>query len=279
MRDLNIHYIDKIIRDAGFGGSAPTIISANDKEYVLKTQEDSMQPKSLGIFNELLAYQLLSVLEYKIAPQEVVFLIIDDDFIEMAKIAYDERIIKKESYDNILESKGINIGIEYLHNTMEPLDGKITNKSFIKDIAHIDNYIMNCDRQKDNINILQDKNDLRKYYAIDFGNALADGITGELYEKIENEDTDIFSDGKFSRCNATLSKRYILKDDVQTLIKKGRIVKDDFSTIRNTLDTIINEFPSQWEPTKYKDVIIEIIARRIKSRKIFNLIEDCSCAY
>ncbi len=277
MRTLNIYHIDKIIRDAGFGGSVPIIVSANNKEYVLKTKEDGMQPNALGLFNELLAYQILSILGYKICPQQVDYLFIDENFIEMAEVAFNEGYIKEESYENIKNSEGINLGIEYLHNTMEPLDGKILNNSFIKDIAHIDNYIMNCDRSPRNINILQDKINLKRYYAIDFGNAMGDGIDGILYNKIINGDTDIFSEAKFSRCNATLSGRYILKDDVKRLIKKGRIIKDDFSTIRNILDTIISNFPPDWEPIRYKDVIIEIIARRMKSKHIFNQIEKCGC--
>jgi hypothetical protein len=277
MRNLNIFHIDKIVRDAGFGGSVPIIVSANNKEYVLKTKEDGMQPNSLGLFNELLAYQILSFLKYKISPQQVDYLYIDNNFIEMAEVAFKEGYIKEESYENIKNSTGINLGIEYLHNTMEPLDGKILNDSFIKDIAHIDNYIMNCDRSLGNINILQDKINLNRYYAIDFGNAMGDGIDGILYNKIVNEDTDIFSEAKFSRCNATLSGRYILKNDVKRLIKRGRIIKDDFSTIRNILDSIINNFPPDWEPVKYKNVIIEIISSRMKSKSIFNPTEKCGC--
>ncbi len=138
---------------------------------------------------------------------------------------------------------------------------------------------MNCDRSEDNINILQDKNNTRRYYAIDFGNALADGIDGELYNKIINDDTGIFLEGKYSRCNVTLSGRYVLKNDVQSLIKKGRIIKHDLNTIRNTLHEIMDEFPNDWEPLKYRDVIADIIACRLKSREIFNLSEDCKCLY
>ncbi len=105
MRYLNIFYIDKIIRDAGFGSSAPIIVSANNKEYVLKTKEDGMQHNSLGLFNELLAYQILSVLNYKICPQQVDYLYIDENFIEMAEIAFNEGYIKEESYENIKNSE------------------------------------------------------------------------------------------------------------------------------------------------------------------------------
>lgn len=277
MFDMKLLRIQKIVKCAGFGASAPIIIQANDKEYVLKTQEDGMQPKSVGIFNELLAYQLIDYLKYNIAPQEVIFLYIDEDFIEMAQIAYDEGVIKEESYDNISESLGVNIGIEYLHTAMEALN-TIENKTFLKDIIHIDNYIMNCDRTEKNPNILQDKNNLNRYYAIDFGNALSDGL---FYEKLLEDNIDIFSMGKFSECNITLSKRYILQSATKELLQKGRINKDDIIVIRSVLLAIINEFPTDWEAVKHKDVIIDMIATRLKSREIFNTEKNskCECIY
>jgi len=278
MFDMKLFSIQKIVKDAGFGASVPIIIQADNKEYLLKTKEDGMQPYSLGIFNELLAYQLIDYLDYNIAPQEVVFLYIDDNFVEMAEVAYREGIIKKESYVNIAESLGVNIGIEYLHTAMEPLDGKIDNNKFIEEIVHIDNYIMNCDRTAKNINILQDKNDLRRYYAIDFGNALSDGI---LYEKILEHSMDIFSIGIFSECNVTLSNRYVLKEETKKLVKKGRINKDDISTIRQVLSDIIDMFPSEWEPIEHKNDIIDVLSTRLKSRKIFNTDASakCECLY
>ncbi|CAA6812350.1 MAG: Unknown protein [uncultured Sulfurovum sp.] len=278
MFKMKLFPIQKIVKDAGFGASVPIIIQANNTEYLLKTKEDGMQPYSLGIFNELLAYQLIDYLDYDITPQEVVFLYIDNNFLEMAEVAYKEGIIKEESYQNIVESLGVNIGIEYLHNAMEPLDGKINNNKFIQDIVHIDNYMMNCDRTEKNINILQDKKDLRRYYAIDFGNALSDGI---LYEKILENSIDIFSTGTFSECNVTLSNRYILKEETKKLVKKGRINKDNISTIRQVLSDIIDTFPPEWKPIEYKDAILDVVSTRLKSRKIFNREKNsqCECLY
>ncbi|MEA3499113.1 MAG: hypothetical protein U9R16_08650 [Campylobacterota bacterium] len=278
MRDVKLYYIDRIIGDAGFGASAPIIVYANKKKYILKTKKDNMQDDSFGIFNELLAYQLISYLKYKISPQEVAYLYIDDKFIEDARIAYMGKNIKKESYDNIVQSKGVNLGIEFLENTMQP-SGEIQNKSFIKDIAHIDNYIMNCDRSANNINILQDTTKYKKYYAIDFGNALADGINGELYQNIKDNTLDELLIGQATNCNVTLSGNYSLKNDVQKIIKQNRRIKDDYITIRNILKLIIEEFPTEWEPVKYKNDIIDILARRMKNKNIFNLSEKCSCIY
>jgi len=278
MFEMKLFPIQKIVKDAGFGASVPIIVQANNKEYLLKTKEDGMQPHSLGIFNELLAYQLIDYLNYKIAPQEVVFLYIDNNFVEMADVAYKEGIIQEESYSNISKSLGVNLGIEYLHYAMEPLDGVINNSSFIKDIVHIDNYIMNCDRTQNNINILQDKRDLRRYYAIDFGNALSDGI---LYEKIVDNEMDIFTRGKFCECNVTLSNRYILKDKTAEFIKKGRINKGNISEVHKILSDIIDIFPPEWEAIKYKDEIIDIISMRLIGRKIFNQKDSskCECLY
>jgi len=278
MRDIKPYYIQSIVKDAGFGGTCPIIVKANDKEYVLKTREDGTNPKDLGVFNELLAYQLLEYLGTTIAPQEVVYLFIDDDFIEMAQIACQEGLIKEESFEYIQASLGFNIGIEYLHNAMEPLNEEITNDSFIKDVAHIDNYIMNCDRSQGNINILQDKLDQRKYYAIDFGNALADGV---CYENIQNGNTDIFTTGAYSTCNATQSGRYILRNDTERLIKRGRNIKDNMVTIRQILADIIDGFPPDWEPLLHKNDIIDVISSRLKSRKIFEVssTSKCNCLY
>lgn len=278
MLDVKPYYIQNIVKDAGFGATCPIIVKANDKEYVLKTREDGTNPKDLGIFNEALAYQLLNYLKINIAPQEIVYLYIDDDFMNMAEIACDENIIQAESLEYIRESEGFNLGIEYLHFAQEPRNEKINNDTFIKDIAHIDNYVMNCDRTYKNTNILQDTKNLKKYYAIDFGNALADA---ECYKKIQNGEADIFINGGYSHCNATLSKRYILRNDTQRLIKRGRKIKEDIVTIRQILADIIDSFPPEWEPILHKNDIIDVIATRLKSRKIFEVTDTskCDCLY
>ena len=279
MLNIKLYPIQSIVKDAGFGATCPIIVKANDKEYVLKTREDGTNPKDLGIFNELLSYQLIEYFHFNISPQEIAYLFIDDDFIEMAEIAYDGGVIQHDSLDYIRESKGINLGIEYLHHAMEPLEGKINNDSFIKKLVHIDNYVMNCDRvSPENFNILQDKADQRKYYAIDFGNALVDGA---LYDAIVSGDMDLLSEGVFDNCNVTLSNRYALKDDAGRLVKIGRRNKEDISTIRNTLNTIVNEFPPDWEPLAYKNAILNIIATRMKSKDIFktNIGNKCNCIY
>jgi hypothetical protein len=278
MRNVQLLTIDSIVKDAGFGGTCPIIVNAGNKQYVLKTKEDGTQPKSLGLFNELLAYQLISILDYGIAPQEVVYLYIDDDFIEAAEVAAAEGIIKQESLEYISESKGVNLGIEYLEHAMEPLGETIKNDSFLKDIIHIDNYVMNCDRSQGNINILQDKADERRYYAIDFGNALADGL---MYERIVQDGENLLTEGVYGQCNATLSGRYILKGDAQRLIKKGRRLQAEYSNIRDILDQIVDEFPPDWEPLVYRVAILDIIAVRLKSKGIFKTdsTAKCNCLY
>lgn len=280
MRDVKFYRIEKIVKDAGYGGSCPIIVQADGVEYILKTKEDGMQPKSLGILNEMLAYQLLSVLGYTIAPQEIVYLWIDDDFIEAAEIACREGVIKAESLDYIRESTGVNIGIEYLHYAMDPL-GRVSNQKFIRDIVHIDNYIMNCDRVAENPNILQDKKDKRKFYAIDFGNALADG---KAYSKIVDGDLeDTLQLGKVVNCNATLSGRYIFRNPVKPIVKRGRNIKDDSVKIRQIIDMIFDTFPpeAEWEPMQYRDQIADIVVQRLKNRAIFETEAHakCDCLY
>lgn len=276
LRDVKIYRIDKIVKDAGFGGSCPIIVQANGVEYVLKTKEDGMQPKSLGILNEMLAYQLLSVLGYTIAPQEIVYLWVDDNFIEAAEIACREGVIKAESLDYIRESKGVNIGIEYLHYAMDPLN-KIDNQKFIKDVLHIDNYILNCDRTTDNPNILQDRRHKRKFYAIDFGNALADGFA---YSKIIASDSkNPLEFGNALNCNVTLSGRYLFRNTVKPLIKRGRNIKGDIVKIRQIIETIFDTFPTEteWEPMQYRKEIADIVAHRLKNKSIFNTGRSSKC--
>ncbi len=96
MFDVKPYHIQSIVKDAGFGGTCPIIVRANDKEYVLKTREDGTNPKDLGVFNELLSYQLIDHFAMNIAPQEIVYLFIDENFIEMAEIAYEGGVIKSQ---------------------------------------------------------------------------------------------------------------------------------------------------------------------------------------
>jgi len=272
VRELNLLRIVSIIKPAGFGGSKPIIVTASDdKTYVLKTREDGTNPKDLGIFNELLGYQLHDFLDFNISPQNVCFFFIDDDFIEMAKNALDEGIIEQESYSYIEESKGINIGIEYIENAMEIINYTDLSNVFKKDTMRLDNYIMNYDRVKDsNPNILQDKHDKRKFYAIDYGNALADGI---LFEKIKECDLDMFEAGKYSSCNALLSsKRYMFRNE--TGLMNYKQLKENLGTIKDFLNGIIDEMPPQWEVLEYKEQLVEVIALRLLEKKIFSTNED-----
>lgn len=280
MRKLNLLRIASIVKPAGFGGSKPIIVTASDeKTYVLKTREDGTNPKDLGIFNELLGYQLHDFLDLNISPQKVCYFFIDDEFIEMAKNALKEGIIEEESYSYIKDSDGINLGIEYIENAMEIIDYDTLSSIFKKSTMQLDNYIMNYDRVKDsNPNILQDKLDKRKFYAIDYGNALADGI---LYERIKESDLDIFEAGKYSSCNALLSsKRYMFRKETGLMSYKQ--LKEDFDSITNFLNDIIDEMPSQWEVLEYKEQLVEVIALRLLEKKIFstnkNLVE-CESLY
>lgn len=272
MRELKLLRIVSIIKPAGFGGSKPIIVTANDdKTYVLKTREDGTNPKDLGIFNELLGYQLHDFLDFNISPQSICYFFINDDFIEMADNALKQGIIEEESYLYIKDSKGVNIGIEYIENAMEIIDYESLSNVFKKTTMQLDNYIMNYDRVKDsNPNILQDKYDKRKFYAIDYGNALADGF---LYRKIQETELDMFDAGKYSSCNALLSsKRYMFRNETSLMSYKQ--LKGDLATITDFLNDIINKMPPEWEILVYRKQLIEVIALRLLEKKIFATNED-----
>ncbi len=278
MRNLKLLRIVSIIKDAGFGGTKPIIVKANDKRtYILKTREDGTNPKDLGIFNEVWAYQIHDYLELKISPQNICYLFIDDLFIEAAKSAVEEGLIEEESYEYISQSKGINIGIEFIEDAMEITDGTI-NKQFIRETMRLDNYMVNYDRvEGSNPNILQDKKNKKKFYAIDYGNALADAI---LYDKVSNGTYDITHLGLYSSCNALMSSnRYMFR--THTDLMNYKHISQDLVAIKTFLNTITDNMPPEWEPIRYKDELIEIISIRVKDKRIFNTssYRKCECMY
>lgn len=274
MREIRPLKIISIIKPAGFGGTKPIIVRAEDEKlYVLKTREDGTNSKDLGVFNETLAYLLHDEMGFCISPQNVCYLYIDDDVVDMVFDAYTQSIIEKESYEYIKDSKGFNVGVEYIEDAMEIKSEKM-NKTFVRDTIRLDNYILNCDRVEGaNSNILQDKKDRRKYYAIDYGNALADAI---LYEKIVNGE-DI---SEQILCNLPKSSgRYIFKNsDEQMNYKLTAQSIDEFTQV---LLNLIDTMPPDWEPLNYKEMIANAIAKRIKSRKIFDTTDfiKCECLY
>lgn len=274
MREIRPLKIISIIKPAGFGGTKPIIVRAEDEKlYVLKTREDGTNPKDLGVFNETLAYLLHDEMEFAISPQSVCYLYIDDDVVDMVFDAYTQNIIEKESYEYIKDSKGFNVGVEYIEDAMEIKSEKM-NKTFVRDTIRLDNYILNCDRVEGaNSNILQDKKDRRKYYAIDYGNALADAI---LYEKIVSGE-DI---SEHLLCNLPKSSgRYIFKNSDELMnYKKTPQSIDEFTQV---LLDLIATMPPDWEPINYKEMIANAIAKRIKSKKIFDKADfiKCECLY
>ena len=274
MREIRPLKIISIIKPAGFGGTKPIIVRAEDEKlYVLKTREDGTNPKDLGVFNETLAYLLHDEMEFAISPQSVCYLYIDDDVVDMVFDAYTQSIIEKESYEYIKDSKGFNVGVEYIEDAMEIKSEKM-NKTFVRDTIRLDNYILNCDRVEGaNSNILQDKKDRRKYYAIDYGNALADAI---LYEKIVSGE-DI---SEQILCNVPKSSgRYIFKNSDELMnYKKTTQSIDEFTQV---LLDLIDMMPPDWEPLNYKEIIANAIAKRIKSKKIFDKADfiKCECLY
>ena len=282
MRTIQLLRINSIIESTKFGASSPTIVKAADnKTYILKTrfedmEHDDVDHMDLGIFNEVLAYQIHDYLGYKISQQEVCYLIIDQDFINSAKQAYNVGVIKKESYEYIEQSLGVNIGIEYIEDAMEPLGITLTN-SFKKQVMQMDNYIMNCDRvEGDNPNILHHKKS-NKFYAIDYGNALADRI---LYEQIVKGNFNELIANQFGTCNALLSSgRYMFRNEKKLLSYKDH--KKELGIIKDFLNTIINKMPPQWKPVEYQNDIVDVLSKRILEKRIFNSknLKKCSCSY
>jgi hypothetical protein len=235
----------------------PIIIKADDNNiYVLKTRFDGIlaDKKDYGIFIETLTYKLLQSFNFKNIP-EIVYLIIDDIFLEDAESKFinskNEREL--EALSNIKNSKGLNLGIKWIHNSEK------YNKKLLKDLLqksiNYDGYIMNSDRNVSNPNMLFSQSE-KKIYLIDFAGAFEMLMA---FDDIKNESFDIskFFD-KF-----TFDNDYLFFQETKSILSlKNRVSKEDILKL-------IDELPKDWQPHQFKDRIAEIISERVGNKRIF----------
>ena len=111
--------------------------------------------KDLSIFSELLAHTLDKHFEFNLAPQKLVLLYVDSTTERIVEDAIKQEIIKEdiEVLANVKNSCGFNLGIEYIKDVDRLETNEITN-TFVKNIIHLDNYVLNNDREENNPNIL-----------------------------------------------------------------------------------------------------------------------------
>lgn len=258
---MNELYINEIKDVTSYGNSCPIIIKAEDNNtYVLKTRRDGtlLNRDDYGIFMEVLTYKLLQKFDFKNIPQ-IVYLIIDDDFIEDAKYKFENSLNEREqvALENIKNSKGLNLGVKWINNS-EKYMGEVLGKDFKKETINYDGYIMNSDKEIDNPNILYCKDD-RKNYLIDFGGAFEMLMA---FDNIEGNNA-LFEIPKYYD-KFCLDKRYLFFDDIHTTPTiKNKVHK-------NEILEIISEIPIKWQPHKIKDEIADILSQRIGNKEIFN---------
>lgn len=255
--------VKQIIEQTSYGATKPLIILANDnKKYILKfrNSSDYDNEKDLHIFNEYLAYKLIELYNFKISPQKLEFILIDDYTVALAEKACTNKFISYESLTFLKKSLGTNIAIEFLKNTEKANADDINVKSFRNQVKHIDNYILNNDRIKENTNVLKDLNASEKYYAIDYGLAMLDN---RIYEAIIDGKIDTYR-MSLQNCNITYCDRYIFNEKEFSFQKLG------IQNLKDKIREIIETCPIEWEILNYKEEVIEIISSRLDSKVIFD---------
>jgi len=254
-------YINEIKDVTSYGNSCPIIIKADDNNtYVLKTRNDGtlLNRVDYGIFMEVLSYKLLQKFDFKNIP-EIVYLIIDDDFIEDAKYKFENSKFEREqvALENIKSSKGLNLGVKWINNS-EKYMGEVLSKDFKKETINYDAYIMNSDKNKSNPNILYCKDD-RKNYLIDFGGAFEMLMA---FDNIESKNA-LFEIPKYY-AKFCFDRDYLLLDDIPSIPTiKNKVLKSEILEI-------ISDIPNDWQPQKNKNEIADILSQRIGNKEIFN---------
>lgn len=253
-------YINEIKEVTNYGNSHPIIIKAEDDcVYVLKTKADgTLEDKAdYGIFIETLSYKLLQKFGFTNIP-EIVYLIIDDDFIEDAKVKFEASKNDRDqvAFRNILASKGLNLGIKWINNS-EKFIGTDLGKTLTKETINYDGYIMNSDRNQSNPNILFCRDDNKKYL-IDFAGAFEMLLAFYTIE----DDNAIFDVPEFYN-KFCFDDDYLLNADIASVsVMNKKITKDEMMIL-------IDELPEEWAPHKFKDEIAYIIAQRVGNKEIF----------
>lgn len=264
---LEIKAINRINKVMGYGATYPIHIVADDsKDYILKTKirnfdDSGFIPSSKELFTELFSYLYLHTLKIK-KPciPNICLLEVTEETLNLAKKLEkgDER--DKAAYENLKISKGLNLGVEFIHNTSKIFSQLNCSQEFKRLAINYDARLMNTDRNKSNPNILENPNG--EYWLIDFGLALDMGnLFDNLQSKIglfgANEDYfdkccfDDYIFNEIQRKNVKILRQKIDKDSILNLIQK-------------TCQII-----SLLQENDEQDYLAQIISMREKSKRIF----------
>lgn len=229
--DLNSFEISNIIRTTDYGASYPLEISIKDNsKFILKTKYNSICGNGKSLFVELFSYLYLRKIGFKNIPN-VALLKIDDNTIKLAEIKLQNGTSRdREALNNIKQSKGLNLGVSYIHNASKVFPIDLTN-NFKNNTCLYDGILMNSDREFKNPNILINKN--KELFLIDFGLAfdILKALDIILYDEIN-------SNQYFDK--NTFDKNYLLLDHLKHIkINKKKL------EYKEILD-IINAIPLEW---------------------------------
>lgn len=262
---LEIKTIIRIVRVMGYGMSNPIHIIADDnKDYILKTKiihiddDNNLQISSKELFVEIFSYLYLKALNALYIPNACLLELTEQTLCLAQKFANGSQR-EKQALQNLENSKGLNLGVEYIENANKPFSLNEFSAEFTKQMINYDARLMNTDRDLENPNILED---LRgKKWLIDFGLAF-DSLA--LFDNLISK-TRFFEANEiyFDKCCFT---HYIFNEITRksVAVSQKRLSTETIQAIISYLCEKINLLDDS-----NKEYLAQIIANRQASKRIF----------
>ncbi|APC84250.1 HipA family kinase [Clostridium botulinum] len=178
--------VETVLESMSAGVTRPVLVLGDDlNEYILKNEkidnEGNLTKYDCMFVNELLAYQIGVYLD--VPMPEAVIAIVDNELVnEDPTLRFAYRFEKGKYFateklryveNNIKENckELIRMGKPYMKKTWNKFFKEISNREDIAKILAFDILIANFDRYNNEGNILVDRTEIRKIYAIDHGHA------------------------------------------------------------------------------------------------------------
>jgi|GEM_PF-5025659 len=258
--EMEVLKISQIIGEMGYGAGHPIHIRASDRqEYVLKTRYDGGGGKDFYIFLELLTYKIAEHLGFGITPK-ITLIEIDNDTIEQAEYYAEIGELCQDSFSRVKASLGINIAVEYIPHadqTAMPEDQR-----FIDQLIHLDNFVMNTNRNQKNPHILVSlQNNKKRYFAIDFGLGFLEHL---IFNELALNQNTLIQETMISK-SAFFNQDYLLEDFFRDL-KAIKIGDEDLET---SLASMMQCFPDDWAPMEFVDQIVTLLTSRMGNKDIY----------
>lgn len=270
--------IETFLQSMSQGISRPVMALGDDyEEYILKNENidnnGTLVKYNCMFLNEMLAYQIALYLEIPI-PESVIAKVDKELPTSQPELIFAYRFDEgtyfatkklKEVENNLMKDyeKLIQLGKPYISRTWKNFFSNIANKEDFAKIVAFDILISNFDRYKNQGNILiNNKNNIRKIYAIDHGHAFWGPIWNT--EKINN--LSCVSDNseyikQFGKCILSCLPGKVftaLEESVNLMDLNNNPFNDIVQKIKaideNMIDEWMNNIPDEW----YIDKKIEV---------------------